>query len=76
MMTMTWEALKATLTDGHINWRDLLDDRQQKQVEWSKLYEMDYHHGDDGHNAKLLIAKMADMLDAMSQNITIEVTAE
>ena len=75
-MTITFDQLKETIKDGHVNWRDLLDDRQQKEVEFSKIYAYGFAHGTEGHNAKLIIAKMADMLDSMSQNITIEVTAE
>lgn len=70
---MMWEQIKGTLMDGHINWRDLLDERQRKEVEFSEVYARDYHHGTDGHNGKLIIAKMAEMLDAVQENITIEV---
>lgn len=48
------------------NWLNNFDERQQKQIEWSILYAKDFGHGDDGHNAKLIIAQMAKRLDAMS----------
>lgn len=75
-MTISWHQMLETMKDGHVNWRDLLDERQQKQVEWSQLYAKDYHHGDEGHNSKLIIAKMADMLDSMSRSIKIDVPKE
>lgn len=69
-----WEQLKQTLVDGHINWRDLLDERQRKGVAWAELYAKDeWRFGADSHNNMLTIAKMAEMLDAVQGNITIEV---
>lgn len=67
-----WEQLKETLKDGRIDWLGLLDDRQRMEIELSMLYARDFHHGTDGHNAKMLIAKMAQMLDAMQGHITSE----
>ena len=46
------------------NWTDYLDERQQKEVAFSRLYAKDFGHGTDGHNAKVIIAKLADLLDA------------
>lgn len=45
-----------------MNWLNNFDERQRKQIEWSILYTKGFAHGDDGHNAKVIIAKMADML--------------
>ncbi len=46
-----------------MNWLNNFEERQRKQIERSVLYAKDFAHGDDGHNAKLIIAKMAAMLD-------------
>jgi hypothetical protein len=72
----TWEQLKDTVFEGHINWRDVLDNRQRKEVEFSESYARDYGHGTTGHNALMLIAKMSEMLDAVQDNITFEATKE
>jgi len=44
-------------------WRALLDERQQKEVAFSELYATDYKHGTTSHNAYLLIARLALLLD-------------
>lgn len=47
------------------NWRTQFDERQQKQIKWSEQYATaEFSHGDMGHNDKLIIAKMAAILDA------------
>lgn len=69
---ITWKQIAESLTgDGHINWRDMLDERQQKEVEFSEIYARDYHHGTDGHNSKLIITKMAEILDGLQGHITL-----
>jgi len=45
------------------SWIDQLDDRQRKEVEFAIIYARDFSHGTDGHNAKLIIAKLAGLLD-------------
>jgi len=46
-----------------MGWRDSFDERQRKQIEWARLYAKDFAHGADGHNAMMIISKMAQMLD-------------
>ena len=49
------------------DWRKLFDERQQKQIKWASLYATpEFSHGDMGHNDKLIIAKMAQLLDQMT----------
>jgi hypothetical protein len=48
------------------NWRELLDDRQRAELSFSELYARDFHHGTDGHNAKMIIAKLSEMLDRVA----------
>jgi hypothetical protein len=41
-------------------WMEDFDPRQQKQIKWAQAYDTDeFRHGDNGHNDKLIIAKMA-----------------
>lgn len=46
-----------------MNWLNNFDDRQKAEIKFSILYEKEFNHGTDGHNAKLIIAKMAVLLD-------------
>lgn len=48
---------------GRRSWVDLFDERQQKEIDFTKVYIEHYNHGTDGHNAKVIIAKMAQLLD-------------
>lgn len=68
----SWEEVKAHVTEqGHINWKGLLDGRQEAEVRYSEIYAQGFAHGTDGHNAKLLIAKLARILDIVTASITI-----
>lgn len=49
-----------------MNWLNNFDERQQKEIEFCRLYAQDFGHGTDGHNAKLIIARMATLLDEVS----------
>lgn len=50
------------------NWElENFDDRQRKEIEFSRLYAKHFAHGTDGHNAKMIIAKMARLLDATEE---------
>lgn len=53
------------MTELTRKWRDLLDERQNAEITFSELYARDFHHGTDGHNAKMLIAKLAEMLNGI-----------
>lgn len=44
-------------------WRSKFDERQLKEIDFAVLYAEKFAHGTDGHNAKMIIAKMADMLE-------------
>jgi hypothetical protein len=43
-------------------WIEKFDERQQAEIRFAQLYASEFHHGTDGHNAKIIIAKMAQML--------------
>lgn len=51
------------------NWRSaLLDERQHKEIAFAEVYTRDFHHGTTGHNALLLIARLALLLDVAVGN--------
>lgn len=51
------------------NWRTaLLDERQHKEIAFAEVYTRDFHHGTTGHNALLLIARLALLLDVAVGN--------
>jgi hypothetical protein len=59
------------------SWLDNFDDRQNKEIVFCEVYVKDFNHGTDGHNAKLIIAKMAELLDKvqkalLSDNFDVE----
>ena len=54
---------------GPSTWLDEFDERQQKEIRFSRLYAQDFAHGTEGHNAKLIIAKMASLLDQADSRI-------
>lgn len=68
-MTITWTQIKATIVDGHIDWEDFFDERQMKEIKFDQIYAADFHHGTDGHNARLIIATMAELLSRIADNI-------
>lgn len=44
-------------------WRNNFDERQQKEIAFDEIYAAQFAHGTEGHNARLVIAKMAKLLD-------------
>lgn len=41
----------------------LLTERERNEVEFNSLYAKKFAHGTDGHNARLIIAKLSGFLD-------------
>lgn len=52
-----------------MNWLNYFDERQQKEIEFCRLYALNFNHGTDGHNAKLIIARMAYRLDEQENTL-------
>lgn len=52
-------------TQKHLDWHNLLDDRQFKEVIFATFYAQNFNHGTAGHNRLLLIAKLASIIDTM-----------
>lgn len=45
-------------------WRELdLDGREIRELQLAELYATQFHHGTDGHNRLMLLAKLAALLD-------------
>lgn len=44
-------------------WRNLLDERQRKEIAFAELYVAHFGHGTTGHNQLILIARLAQLLD-------------
>lgn len=40
------------------------DARQQKQIEFALVYALDFHHGADGHNNMMIIARLVEAIKA------------
>lgn len=61
---------------GHSEWFDQFDERQKKQIEFAILYAEQFHHGADGHNSMMIIAKLVDLLDStyISPNVNADET--
>jgi hypothetical protein len=49
--------------EGQKDWWLNFDERQLKEIAFSRVYAQQFNHGTDGHNAKLIISKLADLLD-------------
>lgn len=47
------------VTQNNRQWFDGFDSRQRQEIEFSQVYAEEFAHGTDGHNAKMIIAKMA-----------------
>lgn len=45
------------------NWKDDLTERELKEIVFCRLYAERFNHGTDGHNIRLIVAKLSDLLD-------------
>lgn len=50
--------------ENQMSWFDEFDERQRKEIDFATTYAQQYAHGTDGHHRLLIIAKMAELLDA------------
>jgi len=44
-------------------WEAHLDERELKETELAMLYAVEFHHGTDGHNRLMLIAKLTSLVN-------------
>lgn len=52
-----------------MDWRNGLTERELKEIELDKIYAAAFAHGTDGHNARILIAKLVKLLDEAQDRI-------
>lgn len=57
-----WSLSNPPLISEKLAWRNQLDERQQKALFNAEEYAKD-PFGDNGHNLKVLVAKLAELLD-------------
>lgn len=50
------------------NWRNMLDQRQEKELGFAALYAQQFNHGTTGHNQLLLIARLGNIIDFILDN--------
>jgi hypothetical protein len=43
-------------------WETHFDERQRKEIAYCIVYKDNFGHGTDGHNIRLIVAKMAELL--------------
>lgn len=48
-------------------WENILDERDEKEVDFARDYSKNYAHGTAGHNRLMLIAKLSNLLDAYEE---------
>lgn len=46
-----------------MDWRTNFDERELKEVDFCRLYYEQFRHGTDGHNIRVIVAKMESILD-------------
>lgn len=71
MEPITWDQVKATIQNGHLQWRAFFDERQLKEINFDVIYAEDFAHGTGDHNARLIIARMENLLNVISDAITM-----
>lgn len=45
-------------------WKAAFTERELKEITFARVYAEHYNHGTDGHNAKIIIAKLVAILEA------------
>lgn len=56
-----------------MNWRELFDERQQREIKFCGVYNTpDFQHGTNGHNERIIISKLANLLDELAEWDQIE----
>jgi hypothetical protein len=51
-------------------WIKQFEERQKQEIKLARLYAKEFNHGTTGHNALMIIAKMAEILDQHEQAYT------
>lgn len=53
-----------------MHWIESLNDRERKEVDLARHYAANFAHGTTGHNQLMLLAKLAELLDAREPKAT------
>jgi hypothetical protein len=62
-LTRTYSPEDYTIPGWLTTW---FDARQQRQIEFALTYANDFHHGADGHNSMMIIARLVEAIKATS----------
>jgi hypothetical protein len=65
-----WQAIQKTISDGHLHWRDLLNERQKATIDNCRGYAKGFHGPLVGANYEMVIAIMEQLLDSIQAGIT------
>lgn len=49
-------------------WLSRFDARQLQEIKFSTFYAREFNHGTDGHNAKMIIAKLSEVLSELANS--------
>ena len=52
-----------------IKWTGKFTDREIKEIDFARIYTDNFNHGTDGHNSKMVISKMANLLNAIHSTL-------
>lgn len=45
-----------------MDWKSNFDERELKEIEFCLLYKQQFSHGTNGHNIRIIVAKMVSIL--------------
>lgn len=48
-------------------WKSNFDIRELKEIQFCRVYKKQFAHGSMGHNIRIIVAKMADILDELEE---------
>lgn len=52
-------------------WHSYFTERELKEIEFCNLYKSNFTHGTEGHNIRIIVAKMAELLDKSIPNVEL-----
>lgn len=56
-------------SEQELGWRRFFTEREEQEIAFNHQYARMFHHGTDGHMARIIIAKMADLLDGIEPTV-------
>ncbi len=58
------------MDNGTFGWHNYFNDRQINEIEFNRVYDEKFGHGTSGHNERLLIARMATIIERLTQTLS------